>query len=131
MANKQGRSGHAAGGSSQVRPLGDWPIINLKLADDEGEVDYWYDSTDQKGQRDDSASAGDPVRGTKVWTFEVHTKLTLDQQTFADVRAELKKRDKAGRKRAYKILTKSQAWKRGGPAGQKMIKEALQAGLFS
>ena len=127
MAEKQERSGDAAKGSSQPKPMGDWPTINLILTDETGSVDYGYDTTTQKRQEDDSTSAGDRVRGKGGWTFDFHTQLALDEKTFDDIRIELRKGTKAGRQKAYAILRKSTAFKSGGPPGKKMIQHALQA----
>src|SRR5688500_269606 len=117
MVEKQERSGDAAEGSSQFKPLGDWPTINLILTDETGSVDYGYDTTTLKRPQNDSASAGDRVEGNRTRTFEFHTKLTLDKQTLDDLRVELRKGTEDGRRAAYKILEKSTQFDGGGDAG--------------
>ena len=123
MVKKQKRSRHAAKGSSQFEPLGDWPTINLVLTDDSGSVDYAYDPRASKRRRKSSAS----VKGKRGCTFDFHTRLTLDETTCDDIRVELEKHTKAGRQRAYGILRRSTQFKGGGPAGKRMIQHALQA----
>src|SRR5688500_12306218 len=81
VVEKRERSGHAAEGPSQYKPLGDWTTINHIQTDETGSVDYGYDTTTLKRPQDDSASARDRVEGNRTRTFEFHTKLTLDKQT--------------------------------------------------
>ena len=130
MAKKQGRSGHSAEDSSQFEAFGDWPTINLTLIDASGKFDYGYDPRSRK-ERDDSASRSGPVEGKRTGIFEFHTQFTLDQKTIDDVRVELAKGTKDGRREAYAILKNHPQFKIGGSAGKKMVKAALQATLFS
>ena len=127
MAEKQGRSGHAEEDSLQLIPYGDWPNINLKLTDHTGTVDYGYASKALEGEQEESASAGNPDEGAKTWTLEIHTKLTLDEATFREVRKGLQLRNTAGRQKAHADLARSGEYGRGGPAAKKLIRAALES----
>ena len=125
MTGKLERAEGRAEGSSQVRPLGEWPTINLNLMEEE---DFKHTGSKASGEAD-SASSGErsgAVRTGPSYVLRIHTDIPLKNPAIYNaVRNALRPGNSQARQATYALLEREHLLDTGTPTARAMVAAAL------